>query len=109
MLVTLNGILKKFEGTHLIREKSAGKGNLVLMERKVITEAELIEWMNNELHKVEDFKDCKFTSVLRLADKDEIGCNWSDPNIRCGGTDNLICEESAKKIVSKAREIFSIE
>lgn len=79
------------------------------MERKVITETELIEWMNNELHKGEDFKDCKFTSVLKLADEDEIGCNWSDPNIRCSGTTATVCQERAAQIFSKAREMFSIE
>lgn len=79
------------------------------MERQVITEIELIEWMNSELHKEDDFKDCKFTSVLRLADDDEIGCNWSDPNIRCSGITEPICQEKAAQIFSKAREMFSIK
>jgi hypothetical protein len=79
------------------------------MERKIITETELIEWMNNELHKEEGFKDCRFTSVLRLADKDEGGCNWSDPNIRCSGTEVDICQKRVFQIVSNARKLFNIK
>lgn len=78
------------------------------MERKVITETELIEWMNNELHKEEDFKDCKFTSVLRLAE-DDIGCNWSTPNLRCSGIPAIMCQERAAQIAAKAREMFNIK
>lgn len=79
------------------------------MKRKIITETELIEWMNNELHKEEGFKDCKFTSVLRLADKDEGGCNWSDPKIRCSGIPADVCQERVAQIASDARELFNIE
>lgn len=79
------------------------------MERKIITETELIKWMNNELHKEEGFKDCKFTSVLRLADKDESGCNWSDPKIRCSGIPADVCQERVAQIASDARELFNIE
>jgi hypothetical protein len=85
------------------------KERKVFMERKVISETELIEWMNRELHKVEDYKGCKFTSVHRLEDEDDVGCNWSDPNVRCSGTTATVCEERAKRIFSKAREMFNVE
>lgn len=43
------------------------------MPRKLISEAELLAWMNRQLHRNLDYKDCRFTSVLRLAETDDIG------------------------------------
>lgn len=79
------------------------------MTRRVVREAELLAWMNRELHKNEDYKDCEFTSVTRLAGVDEIGCNWSSPNVRGHGMPATVCQQAAAPIAERARQIFNIE
>jgi hypothetical protein len=83
-------------------------------ERQLVTEKELIEILNNELHKRVDSKYYNFTSVLRLRDKDESGCNWSSSNVGLGasgvpaelirGIPERIVAETRKKIISNNRQ-----
>jgi hypothetical protein len=79
------------------------------MSRTVVSEAALIEWMNSRLQQHEECKDCSFTSVLRLAGKDEVGCNWSSPNLRCSGVPALVCRPAANHVAVQARELFNLE
>ena len=44
------------------------------MQRKVIPEAELPVWMNQQLHQNPNYKDCQFTSFTRFAGSNEKGC-----------------------------------
>lgn len=78
------------------------------MQRKVIPEAELLAWMNQQLHQNSDYKDCQFTSVTRLAESDEIGCNWTNPNLRCSGTPAAVCQAGGAVIVERARQSFNV-
>lgn len=80
-----------------------------LMERKIVSQEELIQWMNQKLHVEQDSKDCRFTSVIKLFDKDEIGCNWSDPKLSCSGIPVEVCMESAGWIISEAKTLFNIK
>lgn len=78
------------------------------MTRKVVTEAELLAWINRELHKNEDYKDCEVTSVTRLVGVDEIGCNWSNPNFQWHGMPGAVRLQAAVPVIERAREIFNI-
>ncbi len=78
------------------------------MQRKVVPEVELLAWMNRELHQNIDYKDCQFTSVTRLAQHDDVGCNWTSPNLRCSGAPAAICQATAAEITERARQSFNI-
>lgn len=78
------------------------------MQRKVIPETELLAWMNQQLHHDPDYKDCQFTSVTRLAGSDEIGCNWTSPNLRCSGTPAAVCQAAGAAIAEQARQSFNV-
>ena len=49
------------------------------MERKLVTERELISLLNKERQKYKECRTCQFISVFKLAEYDETGCNWSNP------------------------------
>jgi len=79
------------------------------MSREVVPEETLIEWMNSRLQQHEECKDCRITSVLRLVDKDEDGCNWSSPNLRCSGVPADVCSPTASHVAAQARELFNLK
>jgi hypothetical protein len=78
------------------------------MPRQVLAEAELLEWMNRELHGSEDYRDCEFTSITRLAGIDETGCNWSSANLQGHGIPVAVCQEAAGPIVQRAKQLFNV-
>lgn len=78
------------------------------MQRKVIPEAELLAWMNRELNQNTDYKDCQFTSVTRLAQHDDVGCNWTSPNLRRSGAPVAVCQAIAAEIAEHARQSFNV-
>jgi hypothetical protein len=79
------------------------------MARTVVSEEALIGWMNSKLRQHEECKDCRFTSVMRLVDKDEDGCNWSSHILRCSGVPAEVCRPTANHIAGQARELFNLE
>ena len=79
------------------------------MSRTVVSKKALIEWMNSRLQQYDECKDCRFTSVLWLADKDEDGCNWSPSNLRCSGVPADVCKPTANHVAAQARELFNLE
>ena len=78
------------------------------MIRKVIADSELLAWMNRQLHQDTDFTDCQFTSVTRLVEYDNIGCNWTNPNLRCSGIPVAVCQAAAAEIAERARQLFNV-
>jgi len=79
------------------------------MERKTVSKAELLKWLNSELHKDGDFKECRFTSIAELDELDEIGCNWDNANLSCSGISVSVCHTAASRITEAARKMFNVE
>lgn len=79
------------------------------MERQYISEDQLLSQLNEELHKYEECSNCEFTSVQKLRDFDENGCNWSSVNVRCSGVSSEICSPFAARIVTEAKANFNIK
>ncbi len=77
------------------------------MARKIISKEELIKWMNQKLHAEEDFENCRFTSVYKLVDMDDSGCNWDLDKMRCSGIPFEACKSSANVVVRKAKALFN--
>jgi hypothetical protein len=81
----------------------------MLMERKMVTEHELLAFLNQELEKAGHHEDCHFDYIIRLKVDDRTGCNWAYANMQCAGASEKICPPSAENIVAAARELFNIK
>ena len=79
------------------------------MDRQIVTEEELLDWLNTELRKREECDDCRFTSVMRLRDTDPDGCNWSSPNLRCSGRPVEPCNVVANEIAAQAHGLVNLK
>lgn len=79
------------------------------MERIVLSEEELILLLNGELSKHEECNDCRFVGIVKLRDKDEGGCNWSNANLRCSGVPTEICKPVAERVICEAKAKYNIK
>ena len=79
------------------------------MERKYISEKELLAYLNRELEKAGQHEDCYFESLVRLRLDDRAGCNWSSANIKCRGQAGNACPADAEKIVNQAKALFNLK
>ena len=79
------------------------------MPRKLVTEAELIAYLNTELLKHDTCRDCRFERVAMLRTPDQEGCNWADPNLRCSGVPVSVCLPAAQSVVHSARAALNIK
>ena len=79
------------------------------MERKEVTEQELVEIINREIEKHEECKNCQVSGILALRGTDENGCNWSEPYISCSGTPAEICAPIAARVIANIRQSFNLK
>jgi len=79
------------------------------MARTLLSEADLLGWMNTELSKHEQCNGCSFTSVLLLQEEDNDGCNWSVANLRCSGVPAVVCSPAADHVVVQAKARFNVQ
>ncbi len=78
------------------------------MERKLVTENELLVFLNSELKKAGHPEDCHFDYLVRLKLDDRTGCNWAYANMKCDGIPENACPPHAEKIVAEARAQFNL-
>ena len=74
-----------------------------------VTEEELLKWMNDELHKDEDLKDCRFDGVFRWMSPDPSGCNWSPRGLSSSGSPVAVCRERADRVTEEAQKRFNLK
>jgi hypothetical protein len=79
------------------------------MNRTLVSQEELLNWMNSQIAKYEECTNCRFTSVLQLREEDEDRCNWSSFNLRCSGVPAHVCQPIAEQIAIQAREMFNLK
>lgn len=79
------------------------------MPRQIVSEVELLRWINAELAKSDDCADCRVTSIMRLRGVDADGCNWSSANFRCSGRPVAVCQSVANAAIAQARSLFNIQ
>ena len=80
------------------------------MERKIVSEEELISILNGELSKFGECKDCQFYHVSKLQESDNDGCNWSsEVMLRCSGVPVKICQKFAHRIINEARKKYNLK
>ncbi|MCK4838241.1 MAG: hypothetical protein KAS94_05520 [Desulfobulbaceae bacterium] len=78
------------------------------MQRKLVTEMELLSFLNAELKKAGFLKGLYFESLVRLRVDDRDGCNWAFANLK-GSASPGSCPVGAEKIVSEARGKFNLK
>ena len=79
------------------------------MERKEVTEEELLVLLNAELSKHNDMSKVSFVSIERLAEPDSTGCNWSKAQVRTRGVvPHYIAAPVTGKMVSVARKKYNV-
>ncbi len=79
------------------------------MERKLVSEKEILSYLNVELQKAGQHEDCQFDSVVRLRVNDRTGCNWAYANLKGMAGASKVCSVEAEKIISKARSGFNLK
>ncbi len=78
--------------------------------RQMVTEARLLEILNEELAKYDVCDDCSFVGPVHpLQEPDETGANWSeDMFVRCGGRSADPCRDAARKAVAAVRRRYNL-
>ena len=78
------------------------------MNRRIVSEEELVGILNTELSKYDECKKCKFDFINKLAEPDKSGSNWYSANMRSGGGASAFCRQVADRVVSEARKQMNI-
>ncbi len=79
------------------------------MERTLVTESELLAFLNKELEKAGHHEQCLFDYIIRLRVDDRTGCNWAYADMKCSGASEKSCPPYAEKIVAEARARFNLK
>jgi hypothetical protein len=79
------------------------------MERKLVSEKELLCFLNTELKKTGQHENCRFDSVIRMRIDDRTGCNWASATLQCGEELGNICPLDAERIITEAKARFNVE
>ena len=78
------------------------------MERQVLDQRDLIALLNWELAAYGECDGCHFTSIRRMRDRDDSGCNWLDA--RVASDHKLRVEEHfiVRHVVTQTRRQFDV-
>jgi len=79
------------------------------MERKLVSEKELISFLNVELQKAGQHENCFFDSIVKLRVDDRTGCNWAYAKLKGLPEAGDSCPPDAEKIVNKARAEYNLK
>ena len=79
------------------------------MQRKLVSEKELLSFLNKELKNTGQGESCYFESLTRLKVDDRNGCNWAYANIKGTAGSAHTCPPDAEKIVAAAREKYNLK
>jgi hypothetical protein len=79
------------------------------MERKLVSEKEILSYLNMELQKAGQHEICQFESIVRLRVDDRTGCNWAYANLKGIAGASNVCPADAERIVNGARAGFNLK
>jgi hypothetical protein len=79
------------------------------MEREILTEADLVQIINDELASTEAAAECRFSGVYSLQEPDESGCNWSMGTYIAGGIPAEISAPVVARVVSELQRKYNIK
>ncbi len=78
------------------------------MERRLVTEKELLSFLNAGLKEAGFGEGLYFESLVRLRVDDRNGCNWASANLK-GCDPPGSCPVGAERIVTGARDRFNLK
>ena len=78
------------------------------MDRTLVTEKELLAYLNKELEKTGQ-QESYFESLVRLRVDDRTGCNWSSANLKSRAEGVASCPPAAERIVEEAKARFNLK
>jgi hypothetical protein len=79
------------------------------LERKLVTEKELLSLLNTRLRQSGENEHCYFESLVRLRVDDRTGCNWAYANLKGLSGADTICPAAAEQIVTRARAEYNLK
>jgi hypothetical protein len=79
------------------------------MERKLVSEKEILSFLNMKLQKAGQHDNCRFESIVRLRVDDRTGCNWAYANLKGIAGASKVCPPDAERIVSEARTEYNLK
>ena len=79
------------------------------MERKEVSEEELLILLNADLSKHNEMSQVMFTSVERLATPDRTGCNWSKAHVKSSRVPHHVSAPITGEIVAEARKKYNVK
>lgn len=79
------------------------------MERTVVSEKELLSFLNKELRKIGQHENFRFDSITRMNLEDRTGCNWSSATIQSAEGKANVCPTDAERIVIEAKARFNVK
>ena len=78
------------------------------MQRDLVSQEDLLKWLNLQMSKYDECTNCKFTSVQEH-EEDQEGCNWSAHTLTCSGVPVEVCQTIANQIVAQAKGNFNVK
>ena len=76
-------------------------------QRKVLSESELLDWMNERLHREARFRSCRFTAV-QIVDDSEEPSNWLSADLDCDAAPDQVFMDAADAIIEEAKAYFDV-
>jgi hypothetical protein len=81
----------------------------IFMERKEVSEEELLMLLNAELSKHNEMNQVVFTSIERLAEPDGAGCNWAKAHVKSSRVPHYVAAPVTGQIVAEARKKYNLK
>jgi hypothetical protein len=79
------------------------------MERKEVSEEELLILLNAELSKHNEMNQVVFKSIERLAGPDRTGCNWSGARVKSSRIPHHVTAPITGGIIAEARKVYNLK
>ena len=78
------------------------------MERQVLDPRDLIALLNWELAAYGECDGCHFTSIRRMSERDDSGCNWLDARVRSDHKLGVEEQFIVHHVVAQTRKQFDV-
>ena len=80
------------------------------MSRKLISESELVSWVNSQLKTTEDCSSASVSGATEVTEpENNNGCNWSITIYRAGSSSPELCSSVFNKIIAEASTKFNVD
>ena len=77
--------------------------------RAALSQHDLVELLNWELAAYEQCGGCRFTSIRRMADADDSGCNWRDARVRSDHRLGHVERGIVRQVIERTRQEFNVD